>query len=60
MKYNGHSYISRQQYMGGLALMVISQKIGNFSPSLCPHSGLFNNVGSLLVSSSEPIGRSES
>ena len=47
-------------YMGGLALMVISPKFGNFSPPLCPHWGLFNHIRSLLVLSSEPIGRSES
>ena len=35
-------------------------KIGNFSPSLCPHCGLFNHIWSLLVISSEPTGRSES
>ena len=36
------------------------QKIQNISPSLCPHLGLFNNIWSLLVISSEPIGRSQS
>ena len=37
-----------------------TQKIGNFCPSLCPLCGLFNNIWSLLMISSEPIGRSES
>ena len=36
------------------------QKFGNFLPSLCPHWGLFNHIWSLLVISSESIGRSES
>ena len=49
-----------QAYIGGFALMVISPKKFNFSPSLCPHWGLFNHMLSLLVISSEPIGRSKS
>ena len=38
----------------------LSHKKWEFSPSLCPHLGLFNHIWSLLVISSEPIGRSES
>ena len=47
-------------YMGGLALMVISTKNWEFCPSLCPHCVLFNQIWSLLLISSEPIGRGES
>ena len=36
------------------------QKFGNYPPSLGQHWGLFNHIWSLLVLSSDPIGRSES
>ena len=36
------------------------QKSGNFCPSLCPHCWLFNHIWSLLINSSEPIGRDKS
>ena len=40
--------------------MVISPTIGNCCPSLCPHYGLFNHIWSLLMISSEPLGRGKS
>ena len=47
-------------YKKGLALMVISPKNWNFGPYLCPHWGLFNYIQSILMISSEPIGRKKS
>ena len=46
--------------MGGIALMVISPKNWEFCPSLCPHCGLFNHIGSLLMILSQHIGRVKS
>ena len=36
------------------------QEVGNFCPSLYPHYGLFHYMLSLLMLSSEPIGKGES
>ena len=36
------------------------QIVRNFCPSLCPHCGVFNHIWSILILSSEPIGRGKS